>query len=132
MADEGDADQRLRCYEYGATVQAELHFAERTIESIETRASAPDEVLVLPDAEVRVDKSSIMEIHEETLNSHLERAVDALENGAFCGLPSHTIEAVGDAYAEIKRQVREGNYTLARMNVNKLRARLRHPAVEFG
>jgi hypothetical protein len=122
------AEERLRCYEYGATVQAELHFAEQTVESIEQRANAPPDSFLTPEGrQYDTDNAKILQMHKDVLTDHLERAVDALENGGYCGLPPNIVQTVGDQYSVIRRQVGEGNYTLARLNINKLRANLRHP-----
>jgi hypothetical protein len=129
-----DAADRLRCFEFGATVQAEMRFAEGTLESMERRATAPDETLDIQGVTYKSREGEVMRIHEDVFNDHLERAADAIEFASAqsgCGLPEGTLREVGDTFAKIKREVGESDYSLARLDLNTLRARLRHPGREF-
>jgi hypothetical protein len=126
---------RLRCFEYGATVQAELNFADGIISAIEERAMRRPEILTLPSGEsVEARSADIVRIQRETFNDHFGRAITALEKAgpASCGLPPDIVQRVVDNYLGIKKELDAGNYSSARLRLNELRAKLRHPERYFG
>jgi predicted Zn-dependent protease len=126
------ADNRLLCYEYGATVQAELNFADGIVSAIEERAMRRPEVLTLPSGErYEAQNADIIRIQRETLNDHLNRAEAALANAAECGVPLVAVEGARAAYATAVRETDAGNYSLARLTLQELRAKLRHPQRYF-
>jgi len=125
------AATRLKCFEYGETVQAEMHYAERQLETIErTRdrhAHEPPDILKVSGRAYAEGQAQVQKIQRETFDQHLERVVDALENGGVCGLPNGIVQEFGDRTARIKGLLDDGDFNNALDQLQTLRAELRHP-----